>query len=323
MTRCVARGLVFTSLAVAWAFGLWNLQRLTAAEEAAKPKAPAAGKKDTDGDAKKADPEAGFVRILRDDRKRPLEMQTAIVRYAKPGDASGMYVDLIGAVHVGDTGYYKQLNKQFTQYDALLYELVAPRGKAVPKKGTGSSHPVGMVQQGMKDVLDLDYQLDCINYRKKNFVHADMSPDDFSKSMEDRGETMWTIIFRMMGQSIAQQSQHPERNSEAELLAALFSPNRALALKRAIAQQFEDLESSMNIFDGPDGSVIITERNKVALDVLKKEIGEGKKKLGIFYGAGHLADMEKRLESDFGLKRQSVKWLTAWDLRDKPKSPKS
>ena len=41
----------------------------------------------------------------------------------------------------------------------------------------------------------------------------------------------------------------------------------------------------------------------------------GKKRIGIFYGAGHLADMEKRLAADFGLKRDREQWVEAWDLR--------
>jgi hypothetical protein len=52
----------------------------------------------------------------------------------------------------------------------------------------------------------------------------------------------------------------------------------------------------------------------VALAVLRKQIAAGKRHLGVFYGAGHLPDMEKRLEKDFGLKRQSTLWLTAWDM---------
>ncbi len=49
--------------------------------------------------------------------------------------------------------------------------------------------------------------------------------------------------------------------------------------------------------------------------MLAQEIKSGKKKLAIFYGAGHLADMEKHLEKDFGLKRDGVQWLEAWNLR--------
>jgi hypothetical protein len=117
-----------------------------------------------------------------------------------------------------------------------------------------------------------------------------------------------------MGYSIAQQGKHPEQSADAALFSVLFDPNPSLALKRIMSQQFEDLEGSIGAIEGPQGSTIISERNKVALGVLGKQLAAGKRRLGIFYGAGHLPDMEKRLEKDFGLKRQSTTWITAWDM---------
>jgi hypothetical protein len=63
--------------------------------------------------------------------------------------------------------------------------------------------------------------------------------------------------------------------------------------------------------------VIITERNKMALKVLKEQLAAGKKNLGIFYGAGHLNDMDERLRKDFGLTPVSITWMTAWNLAPK------
>jgi hypothetical protein len=51
--------------------------------------------------------------------------------------------------------------------------------------------------------------------------------------------------------------------------------------------------------------------------VLAKEIDAGKKKIAIFYGGGHMPDMEPRVISDFHMKRDSQQWLEAWNLRDK------
>jgi hypothetical protein len=82
----------------------------------------------------------------------------------------------------------------------------------------------------------------------------------------------------------------------------------------------------MGWLDGPDGSTILTERNKVALKVLADQLKTDKRRLAIFYGAGHLPDMEKRLIGDFKLKRGDQTWLSAWDLTgsasaSKPKPP--
>jgi hypothetical protein len=268
-------------------------------------------------------PTGKYIRLMRDDKGRPLALQTAIVRFVADDEArKGLEVDLVAAVHIGEKSYYEELNKQFGGYDALLYELVAPEGTRVPKGGAKSNHPVSRLQTGMKNLLDLDFQLDHIDYQSENFVHADMSPDSFSKSMDERGESIWALVFRMLGQSMAEQNKG-EKSVDAELLLALFDKNRALALKRVLAEQFEDLEGMMSAFNGPDGSTLITERNKRALEVLGKEIASGKKRLAIFYGAGHMPDMARRLIADFKLKPARENWVTAWDLHDAAAKGKS
>lgn len=295
----------------------WIALPLTGAEPTAneKPNSEAAQESD------KLAPAGKYIRLLRDDHDRPLEMQTAIVRFvAEDEKRKGLEVDLVAAVHIGEKEYYGRLNKQFAGYDALLYELVAPEGTKVPKGGAKSDHPVSRLQTGMKDLLDLDFQLDHIDYHSKNFVHADMSPESFSKSMSDRGESIWALVFRLLGHSMAQQNKS-DGSLDAELLLALFDKNRAMALKRVLAEQFEDMEGMMLAFNGPDGSTIITERNKRCLEVLEKQIGSGKKRLAIFYGAGHMPDMARRLMADFHLKPVREEWVMAWDLHDPVKKP--
>lgn len=259
---------------------------------------------------------AKYLRLVRTDGD-PVALQTSIVRLtsSKP-ELAGVAVDLIGAVHVGEPSYYRALNDEFAKYDAVLYELVAPAGTRVPKGASPrNDHPVGALQNGLKSMLDLEHQLEHIDYTKDNLVHADMSPDDFFKSMENRNESFWSLFFRMMGAGIAQQAkrQAQGKGDDFQILLALFDPNRSLALKRIMAEQFEDLEGMMTAIEGPDGTTLIAERNKVALEGLAKQIAAGKKKLAVFYGAGHLPDMEKRLAAD-GFTRGEERWLTAWDM---------
>ncbi len=259
-----------------------------------------------------------FLRVRNDDAGKPLSMDTAIVTYV-PADGKnpGLKVDLVAAVHVGETSYYRKLNKTFPDYDALLYELVAPEGTRIPKGGGGAarSSPVGAIQGGMTSILGLAFQLEKIDYTKDNFIHADLSPEEFSESMKKRGESFLQLFLRMMGQAMAQQSSDPTGSSDMQLLMALFSKDRDLRLKRIMAKQFQDLEVSMQALEGPDGSTLITERNKRALEVLAKQIEAGKRHVGIFYGAGHLPAMERQLIDDFGLKRSKVRWVEAWNLR--------
>jgi hypothetical protein len=117
-----------------------------------------------------------------------------------------------------------------------------------------------------------------------------------------------------MGQSAAQQATGKQTVSDVDILFALLAKDRAFRLKRIMAQQFEGMESAVSIFEGPDGSTIISERNKKCFEVLQREIDKGHKRIGVFYGAGHFPDMEARLAADFGLQRAGETWLVAWDL---------
>jgi hypothetical protein len=269
-------------------------------------------------------PEEGkFIRVRRDGNEGPVAMETAVVHYtsnARP-DVS---IDLVGAVHIADRSYYDELNKLFEKYDVVLYELVAPEGTRIPQGGRKqkSTHPIGLMQEGMGSILELSHQLACVDYSKTNLVHADMSPDEFSKSMEDRGESFIQMFLRLMGTGIAQSAAGAGGMNDTEVVMALFSKDRAIKLKTLLAQQFQSLEGAMSALDGPGGSAIITERNKKCFEVLDKQLAAGKKKIAVFYGAGHLPDMQKRLEADYGFRHASESWLTAWNLKPRANGEK-
>ncbi|RIK84457.1 MAG: hypothetical protein DCC67_04940 [Planctomycetota bacterium] len=306
---------------------IWLLVPLVALGGAPAAEAqPAAAKSPAPAKADKPRPGEKWVRLLKDSRGKPVAMQTAIVRYVKaeaaePGkdaDDYDQYVDLVGAVHIGDRSYYRKLNRKFRAYDAVLYELVAPEGTKVPRgRGTSNAHPLGALQNGMKSMLEVEHQLEQVDYTRDNMIHADLSPEEFLESMTAREESFVQMYFRMMGASVAQQSQAAAdgENAEVDLMAALFAPDRARQLKIALAKQFEGMESLMNSLSGPNGSTLITERNKRALDVLEKQLDAGVEKVAIFYGAGHLAEMDQQLTERFDMQPVSVEWVEAWDLR--------
>lgn len=258
-----------------------------------------------------------FLRVVRTGDGSPVAMETSISRYVpKAPDREGVVVELISAVHIGEAAYYANLNKLFEGFDAVLYELVAPEGTRVPKGGGKPRGVVSGLQNGMKDMLDLEFQLNEVDYTRGNFVHADMSPEAFAKAMAERGESIWSMMFRLMGQAMAQQAAGKNAPNDLEILMALFDQNRALKLKRILAGQFENLEFVTAALSGPNGSTLIEGRNQAALAVLKKQLRAGKKKIAIFYGAGHMPDIEKRLIADFGLMHDGERWLEAWNLRD-------
>jgi hypothetical protein len=260
-----------------------------------------------------------FVRVTRDGNRRPLALETAIVRYeSSKSSAHHFTVDLVGAIHIADKTYYEQLNREFENYDAVLYELVASEKHNAPKPGESSgSHPISMLQNSMKNVLSLEFQLNVIDYRRANMVHADMSPDEFDKSMQQRGESNSQIMARMLGYALSRPSESPNSQSGAKLLSALFDKNRSMALKRIMAEEFSQGDGSLAVLEGggTNGSTLISGRNAVALEVLRREINAGKSKMAIFYGAAHMPNFQEKLRAEFDMTPVSARWLVAWELK--------
>ena len=258
--------------------------------------------------------EIKFVRVSKE-ATSPLALQTAVVKYKSDSkETEGVEVTLIGAVHIAEKSYYENLNKLFTEYDALLYEMVSDPHQGVPAPSERGSSPISYVQVGMKDMLNLTFQLDEVDYKAKNFVHADMSPEEFFDSMNKRKEGVFKMFLRSVGSGLAMQGAG--KSNDLDVLAAMMSSNRSKGLKRALAEQFEMMDGQMAALQGEDGrSTLITERNAKAFKVLGQEIKAGKKKIGIFYGAGHLEDMHQRLLDQYRMEPVETTWMDAWDLK--------
>jgi len=265
--------------------------------------------------------ETSFVRIQKDADGRPQQMQTAIVRYRPKDSHKGVVVDLISAVHLGERSYYESLNKRFQQYDVVLYELVAPENRNVPAvTGRRASGPWSLFQQQPKSLLGLESQLDHIDYTRKNFVHADMSPREMSAMMRRRGDDEVTVALSVLVDMLRKQNrarlkdqQNPAGEEEAmsELLGFLGDP---VQLRRVLAEEFSDSEQLGQGLGETLNRMLIRDRNQKALRVLQTEMAKGRKRIAIFYGAAHMLDFEARLHADFGLEPAGQEWLSAWDL---------
>ena len=238
------------------------------------------------------------------------KLETAIATYRND---DGVVVHLVAAVHIADQPYYAGLNKTFKGYDAVLYEMVKPKDAEPPQPGEERSNSmISVIQRFMKDTLDLKFQLDAIDYTAPNFVHADLDAETFAKMEEERGESIWTLMLQQM---IKQMLNPPDNQPDiglGDIIQALTSPDRARQLKLLLGRQFSDIETQMSGFGG---TVLLTERNKACFKVLDQQIADGKRNLGIFYGAGHMSEMEKMLLSR-GFHKTDVQWRLAWNLSE-------
>lgn len=257
----------------------------------------------------------GFIRV--DEDASATRLQTAVTRYEK----NGASVELVGAVHIADKDYYQKLTTRFATYDALLFEMIGgekyanppveePEAPAKKEKDLSGLHQIyGMVAR----FLNLTGQAESIDYTAKNFVHADLTIAEFTRMQAERHESL--VGFAMKAGKLDPDA--PNQPDPAKLLKAMLSGKSNL-VKLEIVHTLGQGDDQIAAFAGE--SVIITDRNNRCLEVLQRELAAGHKNLGVFYGAAHFPDMEKRL-LELGFKRVRQEWLTAWDIPKPAEKP--
>lgn len=255
-----------------------------------------------------------FARVDIDEQNRPRALQLAIATYVPRGGARLLSVDLVGAIHIGDPSYYAELNTRFRDYDALLYELVAPTDAEVSNREVRSKGFLSGTQIGMTKLLDLSFQLDEINYDQANFVHADLTPDELRQSMDDRGESLYVYFWRIFFASLDEYAKDPLGLKEMEKIATVLTPGQDDSLKTLIAYEMTNIDQLRSILGDDSGNALIGARNQRAVDVLRREIESGAKRIGIFYGVAHMPDLEERLLDQLELTYDTTTWIDAWQL---------
>jgi len=258
-----------------------------------------------------------YMRFREDANSARLEI--AIRSFSMP---SGQRVDLMGVAHIADDAYYQELNRRFDTYDSVLFELVGdPEALTAPGPRPTSDSAVSTIQQAAGQYLGLTFQLDAIDYTRKNMVHADATADEFERMQKERGETMLTLFTRAMEvQMAAQMSGNVDPTSMSGLdtfglIRILMSRDSAAQFKKVLAKSFAQMETLTAAMEGKDGSAILSGRNSVVGRKIKEVLASKKqRRIAVFYGAAHMPGIETLLVKDMQAKATGEEWLAAWTM---------
>lgn len=251
-----------------------------------------------------------FSRIDSDELNQPRALQVAIVSYTAKDGADDLRVDLVGAIHVGDADYYAELNQRFENYESVLYELVAPEGTVITPE-TKSKSAISSLQRGIRTMLGLAYQLEEVNYMQPNFVHADLTPDEMSASMDERGESLYSYFWQAFFAAHHEMNRDPLGLWGIKSMSAALNTDSDNPLKVMLAHDFADLDRFNGMFGEDSASAIIGARNERAIEVLRGELDDSKRSIAILYGAAHMRDLENRL-LELGFSTGETTWVDAW-----------
>ncbi len=296
----------------------------------------------------KPGPPEPYMRVLRPNAET-VQLQIAVRKFL-PARGHGPAVWLAGVSHIGETNYYASLQSYLDEQTLVLYEgvgehprkprrraanhytIVPPHMSRLPdeKPAVGASLQVTMARS-----LGLVFQMQAIDYERTNFYNSDLSVAQIQALMQPERKGV------SGGEGLGKSLRADDDNSSfQELLGAMDGSSVFGALasgifqiigsstklqamtKLALIEVFGQIRGDMAQMQGlpPEMKrlfeVLIRKRNKVVIADLKEELRHATRadSIAIFYGAGHLVDMEKRLRT--GLRYVPVEefWLPVFSV---------
>ncbi|MDP0492287.1 MAG: hypothetical protein Q7Q71_14650 [Verrucomicrobiota bacterium JB023] len=257
-----------------------------------------------------------FIQVDEDEGRARL--QTSITTYEK----EDLAITLIGAVHIGDEGYYQKLNETFRDYEVVLFELIGGEKAAQFLNGQGQPEkPVdGRPAEGLRDIygsfarsMQLSEQVHHIDYTADNFVHADLTLAEYDDVMDGKEDEILAFAFEANAKNSEITGDAFGGVDMGLLMRAILSGDSS-GLKLQMMKNMDTGDEAAAAIAGDN--IIIGERNEKCFLILDEQIKAGKTNIGIFYGAAHFPEMEERLLTR-GFEKTTHRWLTAWDV-EKP-----
>jgi len=223
----------------------------------------------------------------------------------RPTNGHGPTITLLGAIHVGEKDYYRQIQERLDKASVVLYEAIGSRAEAeeirrhCPESADKSGgHSLGSA------LLGLVNQTEHIDYSRPHFVRADMSMTEFL----DR-------IGQAPGRKLCERIKKSESIDIKDKLPKDFDQISYEAKRSAVALLLAKDISHQDTNPDRETQVVIYERNAVAMKVLQAVLpkyGAGDE-IVIFYGAGHMPDLEEQITA-LGYQAESEEWLKAFGL---------
>ncbi len=170
------------------------------------------------------------------------------------------------------------------------------------------------IQTKLARAMGLKFQLAAIDYSHPNWRNSDLSIDEVQKKLEASGASGDALFKMLDGSSFASKLMgfmlgFVERSPELSLTVKVMMVEvlaHADDLAAIAGKQGQGLDTLMK--------VIVQDRNQAVLKDLAAASAEkpAPKSIALFYGAGHLPDLENHLTDD-GYTYAGTQWFTAID----------
>lgn len=268
-----------------------------------------------------------------------VQLQVALRQFVAPGPNRPV-IWLSSVCHIGEPSYFAQIQAHLDRQTLVLFEGIGPGEQNVPSQAeeaaAATSAPVGgaggasaddhsSLQTSLAASLGLVFQLEAIDYRRANFRNSDLSlgqlRDLLARQSAASGEpgagpSFESLIQMMQGGSwfdtlVQMGLRFLGANPKFQGLARLALLDLLGGIQGDLAH-LKELPPEVNQLL----EVLLQRRNERVLTDLKASLPTiGKAgSIAVFYGTGHMPDLEKHLRSDLHYRPAGDLWLTAFSV---------
>ena len=175
------------------------------------------------------------------------------------------------------------------------------------------------IQQELADALGLEFQLDALPYEEPNWFCSDLTIDEVQEKMEEKG------VDSIMLDTLTGESMMAKLTSGMMKLLPLLDALAGGGVKetaRLLMIEMLSMPGSDQLIDSAQPNlmeVIIIDRNTELLkDVAATlDVVEDVTTIGVLYGAGHMPDLEKRIDVIFGYEPVEERWFKTMSVNPK------
>jgi hypothetical protein len=246
------------------------------------------------------------------------------VRTLAPTSGPGPVVRLVGVTHLGTSNYYAGLQRLLDPHPVILFEGVGATDKRFASQAQGEYS----LQPALAKALGLRFQLQAVDYRGSNFINSDLSVPQLQRILATGptpdggklGELMsvmdgssWLGVFVRFGLNLIESNPRLQATVQLVLVETLGAVEGDLANSAALPA---DLRRLME--------VLIVERNRTVVEDVRRWVREWNPRLrdrkaraaglAVFYGAGHMVDLERRLREELGYRAVAEDWRPAFEV---------
>jgi len=268
-----------------------------------------------------------------------IQLQIAVRQFV-PARGRGPTIWLTGVSHVGDSNYYAALQKHLDAQNLVLFEgisrassravdgLVERSAEAGGETEATAGSPASdrsSLQFALATSLGLVFQLAAIDYHRSNFRNSDLKIPELRQLLAGYkvppgqaapGERFEGVLQMMEGSSFLDSLLQ----IGLRLLGA--SPKLQALGRLALIDIIGDIQGDLSKLAGlpPDMKqmleVLLQRRNQKVMADLQAEVKRIDRhgSIAVFYGTGHMPDLELRLRRELNYRPAAQLWLTAFGV---------